>query len=209
MFYYATIPRFGITFSSALRQLSRYRDNSLILSSKLPTAKAFKRWVTSTVLPAIRQHGAYITPEALERMQKDSAFAEELLDRLAAEHAKNTALMSYVDKLQPKAQYYDEVLQSESAIPATLIAKDYGMTVIAFNKLLHALGVQYRIGPTWFLYKQYAGRGYTVTKTYFVGKRKVSVHTAWTMKGRAFLYDLLGWYGIFPHAEVFAEEDVA
>jgi phage antirepressor YoqD-like protein len=134
-------------------------------------------------------------------MQEDSNFAEELLDRLAAEHAKNSALMEYVDTLQPKAQYYDAVLQSDRAIPATLIAKDYGLTTIAFNKLLHALGVQYRIGPQWFLYKEYAGRGYTVTKTYFVDKKQVSIHTAWTMKGRAFLYDLLAWYGILPEAE--------
>ena len=151
---------------------------SLILSSKLPAAKAFKRWVTSEILPTIRQHGAYITRETLERMQEESNFAEELLERLSAEHAKNRTLTDYVEKLQPKAQYYDNVLQSDSAIPTTLIAKSYGMTAQAFNKLLHAVEIQYRLGSTWYLYKEYADKGYTITKTYYVGKRRVSVHTA-------------------------------
>ena len=174
----------------------------LIIRSKLPAAARFEAWVCDVVLPSIRQHGAYITPEALERMQTDNAFAAELLHRLSKEHAKVGALMDYVDKLQAKAQYYDAVLQSDRTVPATLIAKDYGMTTIAFNKLLHALGVQYRIGPQWFLYKEHAGKGYTVTKTYYYTyQTKVSTHTEWTMKGRAFLYGLLAWYGILPEAE--------
>ena len=177
----------------------------LILSSKLPTAKAFKRWVTSEILPTIRQHGAYITRDTLERMQEDSDFAAELLERLAAEHAKNRALTNYVEKLQPKAQYYDNVLQSDSAIPVTLIAKSYGVTAQAFNRLLHALEIQYRLGSTWYLYKEYADKGYTTTKTYYVGKKRVSVHTAWTQLGRAFLYELLAWYGIKPKAEALKE----
>ena len=179
---------------------------SLILSSKLPAAKAFKRWVTSQILPAIRQHGAYITPETLERMREDNDFAEELLHRLAREHAKVGALMDYVDTLQPKARYYDTILQSGQAVPATLIAKDYGLTTVSFNKLLHALGVQYRIGTQWFLYKEYADRGYTLTKTYYYeNKTLVSNHTEWTMKGRVFLYNFLAWYGILPLAEQFGE----
>ena len=178
---------------------------AVILRSDKPNAREFRKWITSSVLPAIRQSGAYITRETLERMQEDSDFAAELLDRLATEHAKNRTLTDYVDKLQPKAQYYDEVLQSDGAIPATLIAKSYGMTAQAFNKLLHAVEIQYRLGSTWYLYKEYADKGYTITKTYFVGKRRVSVHTAWTQKGRAFLYDLLAWYGIKPNAEALKE----
>lgn len=175
---------------------------AVILRSDKPQARAFRKWITAEVLPAIRQHGAYITPETLERMQVDNAFAAELLHRLSKEHAKVGALMAYVDKLQAKAQYYDAVLQSDRTVPATLIAKDYGMTTIAFNKLLHALGVQYRIGPQWFLYKEHAGKGYTVTKTYYYTyQTKVSTHTEWTMKGRAFIYALLAWYGILPDAE--------
>ena len=166
---------------------------SLILSSKLPTAKTFKRWVTSEVLPTIRQHGAYITDDTLNRMREDNAFTDELLGRLSA--------------LQPKAQYYDTVLQSENGIPTTAIAKDYGMSAVAFNKMLHKFGVQYRIGGCcWFLYSKYQNKGYTVTKTYLVNDKKISIQTCWTQRGRAFLYDLLKWYGVLPTAETIIEE---
>ena len=178
---------------------------AVILRSDKPKAREFRKWITAEVLPSIRQHGAYITPETLDRMREDSGFAEELLERLAREHAKNGALMDYVDKLLPKARYYDTILRSERAVPATLIAKDYGMTTIAFNKMLHTLGVQYRVGQTWFLYKEYAGKGFTVTKTYAIDSKTVSVHTTWTQKGRAFLYDFLACYGILPEVERYEE----
>ena len=165
---------------------------SLILSSKLPAAKTFKRWITSHVLPTIRQTGAYISPDTLSRMREDSAYTQELLTRLSA--------------LQPKAQFYDNVLQSESVIPVTLIAKDYGMSAIAFNKMLHDLGVQYRVGSTWVLYADYANKGYTITKTYLLGDKTVSVRTCWTQRGRAFLVDFLMHRGILPNSEsVFGE----
>ena len=100
-------------------------------------------------------------------------------------------------ELLNKAQYYDAILQAENVLPVSIIAKDYGMSAVAFNKMLHALGVQYRMGETWLLYGKYAGQGYTVTKTYAFGER-ICIHTYWTQKGRAFLYELLAWYGLTP-----------
>ena len=171
---------------------------SLILSSKLPTAKAFKRWVTSEVLPSIRAHGAYINPKLLEKMQESLEFAEDILERLATEYAKNRALADYANALIPKAAYYDDILQSTKAMPVSIIAKDYGMTAIEFNRMLHELGVQYKVGGTWLLYKEYTSKGYTVSKTYRIGG-EVIVHTCWTQKGRMFLYDFLVWHGIYPN----------
>ena len=178
----------------------------LILRSKLPVASRFETFVCDEVLPAIRQHGAYITADTLERMRSDTAFADELLERLAAEQAKNKDLMDYVNTLQPKAYYCDVVLQSSYAMPVSVIAKDYGMSAFAFNKLLHELGVQYKVGGTWLLYKEYANCGYTVSKTYLVGDEEVSVHTCWTQKGKVFLYALLKWYGISPSMEIVFDE---
>jgi prophage antirepressor-like protein len=173
----------------------------LIIRSKLPAAVRFEAFVCDEILPSIRQHGAYIAPETLERMREDATFTEELLERLSAEYAKNNALMDRLDVLQPKAQYCDIILQCDRAVPTTLIAKDYGMTAQAFNKLLHDLKIQYRIGGVWFLYKDHADKGYTVTKTYYVGRKQVSIHTAWTQRGRKFVYDALAWYGILPVVE--------
>ena len=163
----------------------------LIIRSKLPAAVRFEAWICDSILPSIRQHGAYISPETLRRMRDDRAFASELLETIS--------------QMQPKAQYFDTILQSPHAFPISIISKEYGMSAFAFNKLLHDLGVQYRVGKVWLLYKDYANHGYTVTKTYLIGDKEVSIHTCWTMKGRLFIYDLLKYYGILPQAELLQE----
>jgi prophage antirepressor-like protein len=178
---------------------------AVILRSDKPQARAFRKWITSAVIPAIRKFGAYATPETLDFMESDPEFTAELIRNLAKTHAKNLALMDQVEALQPKAQYCDVILQCEHAVPTTLIAKDYGLSAQSFNKLLHDLRIQYRIGGVWFLYKDHADKGYTVTKTYYVGKKQVSIHTAWTQRGRKFLYDALAWYGIYPVIERLGE----
>ena len=164
----------------------------LIIRSKLPAAVRFEAWICDTVIPSTRQHGAYISPETLRRMRDDREFTSELLEAIS--------------QMQPKAQYFDAILQSPQAFPISLISKEYGMSAFAFNKLLHELGVQYRVGKAWLLYKDYANQGYAVTKTYLVGDKEVSIHTCWTMKGRLFIYDLLKYYGILPQAEYLFED---
>ncbi|MCL2569043.1 MAG: phage antirepressor KilAC domain-containing protein [Oscillospiraceae bacterium] len=173
----------------------------LIIRSKLPSAIRFETFVFDEVLPTIRRHGAYIHEDILRQMREDRVFADCLLDSLSEAQANNQALMTRVNQLQPKARYFDMILQSPTAVPVSIIAKDYGMTAQAFNKLLHAFGVQYKIGQTWLIYNDFAGRGYTVSKTYHHGDEEVIVHTCWTQKGRLFLYELLAWHGILPDAE--------
>jgi len=174
---------------------------SLIISSQLPAAKIFTRWITSEVLPSIRKHGAYITDDTLKKMRGDSGFTDDLINRLADERAKNASLLGEVEQLTPKARYYDLILQCENAVQTSIIAKDYGMTCAAFNKLLHGLKIQYRIGDTWLLYKDHADKGYTLTRTYHINDHLSKIHTYWTQGGRRFLYDILKWYGIIPEVE--------
>jgi len=177
---------------------------AVILRSDKPKARTFRKWLTSEVIPAIRKHGAYATAETLNAMQGDPEFTAELIRNLAQTHTHNQVLMDYVGKLQPKAQYYDAILQSTKSLPISVIAKDYGMSAFAMNRLLHELGVQYKIGGTWLLYKKYANLGYTVSKTYLVDGEEAFVHTCWSQKGRRFLYDLLCDYSIYPNAEAAA-----
>jgi prophage antirepressor-like protein len=174
---------------------------SLMFSSKLPAAKEFKRWVTIEILPAIRQHGAYITDETLRRLQEDSGFKDELLQKLIDEKAEKAVLADKIQSLAPKASYFDAILQCGNAEQISIIAKDYGMPAAAFNKLLNSLRVQYKIGDTWLLYEKYADEGYTVTKTYHVNETTSKIHTYWTQRGRWFLYELLKGCGILPCAE--------
>jgi prophage antirepressor-like protein len=173
----------------------------LILSSKLPSAKAFKRWVTAEVLPSLRKHSAYISEETLRQMQEDTEFTDRLLEKLAVEQAKNGALLDFISKSAQKVRYYDSVLQSKSAIQASIIAKDYGMSPASFNDLLHSIGVQYKIGRTWLLYSGLANKGYTVSRTKPINDMETATFTCWTEKGRRFLYDVLKWYGILPLSE--------
>lgn len=91
---------------------------SLILSSKLPTAKKFKHWVTSEVLPTIRKHGAYMTPETLQEAILNPDMMIQLCQQLKAEQDKNAALKAVNSRLtvdnqimQPKADYFDELVE--------------------------------------------------------------------------------------------------
>jgi len=174
---------------------------SLILSSKLPSAKAFKRWVTSDVLPSIRKHGAYILDDVLREAQRSQEYAVDLFARLADEKAKVKSLETQARLAAPKIRYYDIILQSPDAVQVSIIAKDYGMSAVGFNKMLCKLGVQFRMGKTWLLYQKYAKHGYTLTNTYIVYGKIASIHTCWTQKGRLFLYGLLAKNGVLPQAE--------
>ncbi len=174
---------------------------SLILSSKLPSAKKFKHWVTADVLPSLRKHGAYITAETLHKTMSDPRELAKLLTTLADEQDKRRKLEEENAFLSVKANYYDRILNSKNAVPVTQIAKDYGMTAIAFNRMLHDYGIQYSIRGSWVLYAEYANLGYTQSKTYAIDEDKAVMHTCWTQAGRIFLYNFLAERGIMPTCE--------
>lgn len=185
---------------------------ALVLSSRKPEAKAFKRWVTHEVLPSIRQHGAYMTEATLERALSEPDFLislatklkEEREARIAAELDK-AVLTQQVAELRPKASYYDLILQCASLLSVTEISKDYGMSAKAFNKKLHELKIQYQQSGVWFLYAEYQDGGYTQTKTQNYcrsdGTQGARTHMYWTQKGRLFLYERLKAEGILPMIE--------
>lgn len=183
---------------------------SLILSSKLPTAKAFKRWVTSEVLPAIRKHGAYMTSEKIEEILSDPDTIIKLATELKAEREGRLIAEQRVNELTPKASYYDLVLKNESLVTITQIAKDYGMSGREMNAKLHDLKVQYKQGSTWLLYSKYQKTGWTHSDTIVVdradGTKKAVMQTKWTQKGRLGLYELLKNNGVLPLIE---RDDIA
>lgn len=185
---------------------------SLILSSKMPNAKKFKRWVTSEVLPAIRKHGVYATDNMIDRMLADPDAMIAALTELKAERERSRALQETVavqkqqiSEMKPKASYYDMVLNCKDLVSTSVIAKDYGWSARRMNDYLHDKGVQYKQGKTWLLYQKYAEMGYTNTKTHTYpsndGAIHTSVHMYWTQAGRLFIYDLLKSDGILPTIE--------
>lgn len=96
---------------------------SLVLSSKLPTAKKFKRWVTSEVIPSIRKHGLYATQSTVEQMLADPDTAIKILSEIKAEREKNEALESKIEEDKPKVLFADAVSVSGSAILIGDLAK--------------------------------------------------------------------------------------
>ena len=186
---------------------------SLILSSKLPTAKAFKRWVTSEVLPAIRKTGGYIptTPQMSEQeimakaVQISMATIAQQKDAILALESRNAIQEQIIHEMQPKADYTDMILQSKSVVNINQIAKDYGMTAQEMNKILHEIGIQYKQGGQWLLYKKYHSNGYTHSETFNIthrdGTPDVVMNTKWTQKGRLFLYEKLKEFGYLPMIE--------
>lgn len=195
----------------------------LIIRSKLLSAQRFEEWVFDSILPTIRKHGAYIMPDLLEELQRNTEKNAELLRTLANEQRERIAaeeryrnlefenkqlatasklLEETLEEVKPKTSYYDTILQNPEAVPVTLIAKDYGMPAIRFNALLHDLHIQYRVGGTWELYQEYADQGYTHGNVHYTKGGHVKMHTCWTQKGRLFLYEFLKERRILPQIEV-------
>ncbi|MDT2662711.1 phage antirepressor [Enterococcus hulanensis] len=174
---------------------------SLILKSKLPSSKKFKRWVTSEVLPQIRKHGMYAKDELLDNpdllIEVATKLKEEKTLRLIAEQR--------VNELQPKADYYDRILNNKGLVTVSTIAKNYGMSAVSFNKLLHELGIQFNQSGTWLLYSKFQDKGYTHIEPFDYedknGNRQVKTRMKWTQKGHIFLYETLKKNNYLPMIE--------
>lgn len=184
----------------------------LAFGSKLPTAEKFTDWVTEEVLPTIRRHGAYMTDDVLAKTIENPDFLIGLVTELKAEQERRRSAeltvsvqSQQIAELQPKASYYDVVLNCKDLMSIGKIAKDFGKSAVWLNRWLHEKGVQYKQGDIWLLYQKYAEKGYTSTKTQSYngsdGAVHSKVHTYWTQKGRLFLYDLLKENGFLPVIE--------
>ena len=152
---------------------------SLILSSKLPQAKAFKRWVTAEVLPQIRQTGGYIPTKDAEGRQLS---AKEILERADSIVACSLQLLN-----EP----------AEDTLTATQVAKTFNMSTLDFNAVLRDMGIQYRRGGKWNLSDDLQGRGYTAERTHvsysLKGEKKIKTYMTWTIAGLHYLNSKLGY----------------
>lgn len=156
---------------------------SLIMSSRKPEAKGFKKWVTSSVLPSIRKNGMYATDVTIEKMLSDPDFAIELLTSLKEERAKRIEVEKTNTILMHVTKNYS----------ATEIAKELGLkSATELNKILAQAKIQYKQNETWVLYGKYADKGYTDIKQQVLDNGKVVYDRKWTQLGRKFLLELFG-----------------
>ena len=189
----------GITTPLGTQQATIINESglySLILSSKLDSAKRFKHWVTSEVLPAIRKNGRYELESKAKELQQQNRLLE----------SKNTLLEEITAYQKPLTDYARIILGSTQTVTITQIAQDYGMSPVRMNQLLYQLHIQHKVGGQWILYIPYLNKGYVQSfSSYFVkpdGEVQVKVHTRWTQSGRLFLYEELKKAGVLPLIEV-------
>ena len=162
---------------------------ALILSSKLESAKRFKRWVTSEVLPAIRKQGGYMMVREDESNEVILARALQIMQTAVERRDAEIA------RLKPKADYADKVLNAVSCFTTSQIAKGLGMTAVELNRILCAHGIQYRQSGQYLLYANYARKGLATNRIYMYhdlfGEAHTTSHLVWTERGREFIYELM------------------
>ena len=150
-----------------------------ILSSKLPQAKAFKRWVTSEVLPQIRQTGGYIPTKDAQGRQLSN---EEIINRADVIVGCTLRMLNE---------------GAEDTLTATQVAKTFNMTVFDFNCVLRDMGIQYRRHRRWNISDDLAGRDLVRYRTHvsysLKGEKKVHTYMTWTMNGLRYLNAKLGY----------------
>lgn len=150
---------------------------------------------------------AWNTPDQVmaRALKMASTTIDSLKDRCKLLDSQIIESQKLISTLKPKADYMDRILSSRSLVTTTQIAKDYGYSAIAFNKLLHELGVQFKVNDQWVLYTKHQNHGYTHSVTIDIthndGRPDVKMQTEWTQKGRLFLYELLKSRDIIPVIE--------
>jgi len=150
---------------------------SLVLASKLPQAKVFKRWVTSEVLPQIRKTGGYIPTHDAEGRRLTDEEIVSMANKIVGKTLKEANRCT------------------DGCLTAKELAENYGMRVNDFNHLLCDLNVQYWANGRYHLKRNFADIGLTEDRTFrafsLEGKPKMKTYMTWTPKGVKFISDML------------------
>ena len=174
--------------------INEYGLYNLVLSSRKPEAKEFKRWITHDVIPAIRKTGSYsmVIPKTLPEALR--AYANEV-----ESHNATKAIVAQqeqqIAEFKTVKDYVDKILSSKSCLTITQIAADYGMSAQELNKILHEARLQHKVGDQWILYKQHMSKGFTKSETFTFcrsdGRLDSKITTKWTQKGRLEIHNIL------------------
>lgn len=174
--------------------INEYGLYNLVLSSRKPEAKEFKRWITHDVIPSIRKTGSYslAVPKSLPEALR--AYANEV-----ESHNATKAIVAQqeqqIAEFKPVKDYVDKILSSKSCLAITQIAADYGLSAQELNKILHEAGLQRKVGDQWILYKQHMAKGFTKSETFTFcrsdGRLDSKITTKWTQKGRLEIHNIL------------------
>ena len=154
---------------------------ALVFGSRLESAKRFKHWVTSEVLPSIRKHGIYATDNVIDNILNNPDFGIELLTKLKEERSarveaeKKNAILTHVNK----------------TYTMTEIAKELNLkSATELNKILADKHIQYKVNNTWVFYSDYSNLGYEDIKQEVLDNGHVIYHRKITQIGRVFILGL-------------------
>lgn len=133
--------------------------------------------------------------EQLEQQKQLPTTYLDALKELVASETERLALLEKNTVMQPKADYYDKVLQPSGLYTTTQVAKDLGMSAVALNRKLQELGIQFKVGGQWVLKAAHQDKQYTDTVSNVIehsdGRFETHLITKWTEKGRKFIIETL------------------
>lgn len=165
----------------------------LCMMSKAPKGKEVRKYF-------IQVEKNWNSPDMI--MQRALEIANARVQKLQMQN-KNLTLQ--LEESNKKASYLDIILGTPDALAITQIAADYGMSAVAFNKLLQTVGIQHKVNGQWVLYKAFMGKGYIQSKSFTFKDKKGNEHsrlsTYWIQKGRKLIYDVLKENGTLPLIE--------
>ena len=171
----------GSNYKSKTTVISESGLYALIFGSKLESAKKFKHWVTSEILPSIRKHGIYATDNVIDNILNNPDFGIELLTKLKEERVarveaeKKNAILTHVNK----------------TCTMTEIAKELNLkSATELNRILADKHIQYKVNNTWVFYSDYSNLGYEEIKQEVLDNGHVIYHRKITQMGRAFILGL-------------------
>lgn len=167
---------------------------ALVLKSRKPNAKKFRKWLTGEVVVSIRKNGMYINPNA----PIDPRFLRKMADELEERDKKIAQQAETIAFLQPKADYTDVVLESKEHLTSELIAKEYGQRAQWLHEVLGKQGKIYKRGRHIYMKAPFDKEGYRTSETVTLERGKTVVNHYWTQKGRWFIYNTLKKIGIVP-----------
>ena len=166
---------------------------SLVITSRKPEAKAFKRWITHEVIPAIRKHGVYITDEKLKLFAEHPELLDALMRSLYTAHAENLRHRAERQTLLPKADFYDAFIHPECCTNLRATAKELKVPEKMFTSFLIRKRYLYRApSGTLLPYAKPASDGLFFVKDYIAVNGHQGVYTLVTPKGKSLFLTMLG-----------------
>lgn len=169
---------------------------TLVLSSRKPEAKQFKRWITHEVIPSIRKHGAYMTDTLLEQVVEKPEIIFELARRLLAEQEEHKAVRKKLDAAQPKADYYDAFVNDEDCTCIRYSGKEFNIPQNTFVQILLDHKYLYRDAKRRLMpFSDKQEKGYFIVRDCYAKNGKLIQQTLLTCKGKSHIRSQLKKWG--------------